>query len=70
MNMVILKNILLLFKMLNIALNKLSASDIDFSFKNLIHAVLGMIKLNNISLDFYRSLNNQSTKKLTILQIE
>ena len=48
--------------MLNIALNKLSASDIDFSFKNLIRAVLGMIKLNNISLDFYRSLNNLSTK--------
>lgn len=70
MNMVILKNILLLFKMLNIALNKLSASDIDFSFKNLIHAVLGMIKLNNISLDFYGSLNNLSTKKSTILQIE
>ena len=70
MNMVILKNILLLFKMLNIALNKLYASDIDFSFKNLIHAVLGMIKLNNISLDFYGSLNNLSTKKSTILQIE
>lgn len=56
--------------MLNIALNKLSASDIDFLFKNSIHAVLGMIKLNNISLDFYRSLNNLSTKKSTILQIE
>ena len=51
--------------MLNIA-----EPDIDFSFKNSFHAVLGMIKLNNISLDFYRSLNNQSTKKLTILQIE
>ena len=63
--MVILKNILLLFKMLNIA-----EPDIDFSFKNSFHEVLGMIKLNNISLDFYRSLNNQSTKKLTILQIE
>lgn len=70
MSMVILKNILLLFKMLNIALNKLSASDIDFSFKNSIYAVLGMIKLNNISLDFYRSLNNLSIKKSTILQIE
>lgn len=56
--------------MLNIALNKLSASDIGFSFKNSIHAVLGMIKLNNISLDFYRSSNNLSTKKSTILQIE
>ena len=56
--------------MLNIALNKLSEPDIDFSFKNSIHAVLGMIKLNNISLDFYRSLNNLSTKKSTILQIE
>ena len=65
MNMVILKNILLLFKMLNIA-----EPDIDFSFKNSFHAVLGMIKLNNISLDFYRSLTNQSTKKSTILQIE
>ena len=42
----------------------IDASDIDFSFKNSIHAVLGMIKLNNISLDFYRSFNNLSTKKI------